>query len=275
MKCSESGCQGEGQKRGLCVPHYSLFYRLGTLEEHATKKGRGSYDREKNCSGVVECGKKHTARGYCNACYLNKLNSGELENKPPINVGKVCSVENCGKEADRKGYCTAHYEKFRKYGDPLAYAPKRTGGPCNVDGCSGVSVARGMCRACYSYWKNHGDAHTRFDALKKRQGDRVDDQGYVQVLAPEHPNARKSKRIPKHRLVMSEFLSRPLKANENVHHINGNKSDNRIENLELWVTAQPKGQRPQDLIEYAKRILRTYARDSAKLEQISKNRRSA
>lgn len=40
---------------------------------------------------------------------------------------------------------------------------------------------------------------------------------------------------------------------------NGNKQDNKIENLELWVTKQPKGQRPQDLIEYTKWILKTYS----------------
>lgn len=275
--CVVDGCDKPTKKRGLCEAHYSKFYRTGELDKYASGDSRGKYrpDEMLGCAGVHMCGRDHIARGYCGACYQMRKKSGEFEAKPAVNAGNKCSVVDCSKPAKSLGYCIAHYEKFRKYGDPLAYAPKRTGGPCNVDGCSGVSVARGMCRACYSYWKNHGDAHTRFDALKKRQGDRVDDQGYVQVLAPEHPNARKSKRIPKHRLVMSEFLSRPLKANENVHHINGNKSDNRIENLELWVTAQPKGQRPQDLIEYAKRILRTYARDSAKLEQISKNRRSA
>lgn len=273
MKCSETDCDKEASKRGLCAAHYSLFYRIGKLEDHATKEGRGAYAKEKTCSGVAECGKKHCAQGFCSPCYQAKKKKGELLNKPPINAGCFCSVENCGKEARTKGFCISHYEKFLKYGDPLAYAEKRTGLPCKVEGCTGISVARGMCRACYSYWKTYKDSHTRFDALKKRQSDRVDDQGYVQVLAPGHPNARKSKRVPKHRLVMSEFLGRPLKSNENVHHINGDRSDNRIENLELWVTAQPKGQRPQDLIEYAKRILRAYARDSAKLDQISKHRR--
>jgi hypothetical protein len=72
---------------------------------------------------------------------------------------------------------------------------------------------------------------------------------------------------------MSQYLGRPLKANENVHHIDGNKQNNALENLELWITAQPKGQRPQDLVEYAKKILRTYAKDSDRLKRLDRRRR--
>ena len=61
-----------------------------------------------------------------------------------------------------------------------------------------------------------------------------------------------------HVLVMEEILGRSLIPGENVHHLNGVKSDNRPENLELWVTFQPSGQRPQDLVKWAHEILNRY-----------------
>ena len=72
---------------------------------------------------------------------------------------------------------------------------------------------------------------------------RIDKHGYVYMYYPEHPNSRKGGKISEHTYVMSEYLGRPLKPNENVHHINGVKDDNRIENLELWCRQQPCGQR--------------------------------
>lgn len=89
-------------------------------------------------------------------------------------------------------------------------------------------------------------------------------QGYIQVLCPDHPNSTSNGYILEHRLVMSIKLGRPLTKDENVHHINGNREDNRPENLELWVVSQPPGQRVEDKIQYAIKILRKYAPERLK-----------
>lgn len=57
---------------------------------------------------------------------------------------------------------------------------------------------------------------------------------------------------------MRQLLGREYYPGESVHHKNGNRSDNRPENLELWVVSQPAGQRPQDLLSYAYEIIARY-----------------
>lgn len=80
----------------------------------------------------------------------------------------------------------------------------------------------------------------------------IDKNGYVMLLTPD------GKYVQEHRLVMEKRLNRKLTKDETVHHINGVRDDNRVENLELWVSHQPSGQRPQDLVVWAEEILRRY-----------------
>lgn len=65
--------------------------------------------------------------------------------------------------------------------------------------------------------------------------------------------------VTEHRIVMEGMIGRELVAGENVHHKNGNRSDNRPENLELWNTSQPAGQRIPDKVAYGLEMLRLYA----------------
>lgn len=80
--------------------------------------------------------------------------------------------------------------------------------------------------------------------------------GYIMVKLANHKSNNGYKF--EHIVVMEQHLGRSLLPGENVHHINGVRDDNRIENLELWVKPQPTGIRVDDAVEWAKEILKRY-----------------
>ena len=67
--------------------------------------------------------------------------------------------------------------------------------------------------------------------------------------------------MAEHRLVVARALGRPLTRDESVHHLNGDRGDCRLENLELWSRYQPSGQRVADKVSWALELLRRYAPD--------------
>lgn len=206
-----------------------------------------------------DCQKAAIARGLCPTHYCAGRRRGEFAPQKLTRVnGNTCRVEACSKIAISRGYCSAHYCKVLKYGDPLASAPKKTGGICGTKDCKGAVVAKGLCPKCYGLFRVRGKVvHSEW--YRKKFTRLIDDNGYATVFAPNHGNARKNGRVAEHRYVMSKILGRPLLDGENVHHRNGVKSDNRPENLELWVTSQPSGQRPKDLVDWARQILERYS----------------
>ena len=160
----------------------------------------------------------------------------------------ICSVEDCSTQGYARGFCRQHYQTWAK-SDPSR--PK-----CSIDDCDTPLWARGLCSK--HYWRLQRTGTTDNPKPRRNTAGRVTNWGYRVLYMPEHPNANSAGEVFEHTLVMSQILGRALYPNENVHHKNGIKLDNRPENLELWASAQPRGQRVEDLLEFARGIIERY-----------------
>lgn len=86
--------------------------------------------------------------------------------------------------------------------------------------CRNAVMSRKRMGAENPSWKPEG----RSDQIHK---------GRLLLYRPEHPSSAKSGYILAYRLIMEQHLGRLLLTTEHVHHLNGDPSDNRIENLQL------------------------------------------
>jgi len=172
---------------------------------------------------------------------------------------RPCKLEGCETNVFCRGYCSKHYERWKKTGDPLGVLPKRWEGyvkpTCSVDGCDVVVTCLGLCRSHYYRLKRYGDAKKSKNVMVRKLGEGKEwhnsPAGYIVRYEPTNPNAGPNGQVYEHRHVMSQRLGRPLRKGENVHHRNGKKHDNRPENLEIWASGQPAGQRVQDVAMWA------------------------
>lgn len=88
--------------------------------------------------------------------------------------------------------------------------------------CAGKDLSQRQLGAANARWRG-GETVTRHIG-----------GGYVKELRPDHPARDASGYVMQHRLVMEQVLGCPLRPTERVHHKNGDRQDNRPENLELW-----------------------------------------
>jgi len=85
--------------------------------------------------------------------------------------------------------------------------------------------------------------------------------GYAMLTDRHHPNADKNGKISEHVLIMTKHLGRPLTKGETIHHKNGIRDDNRIENLELRSGQHGQGVNVKDMVEFCVDYLKKYAPD--------------
>lgn len=164
----------------------------------------------------------------------------------------TCKVPGCDERGPYgDGLCFEHYQIARRAEDQ---ASKRLDAElgrqvCVVDFCYERADHRGPGTYCVAHLAAH-----------------LTEQG-VKAPQPAKPAryrtvTRGARKVLEHRYVMEQHLGRLLTDDENVHHINGIRNDNRIENLELWSSSQPSGQRIEDKVAWAIHILKRYSPES-------------
>src|SRR5688500_16418226 len=112
---------------------------------------------------------------------------------------------------------------------------------CERPGCHLPLVSQGLCNPHYKRLKRGSkkmDAPVRITNTPPRRYVRKN-SGYIVWRIDGRLHYE-------HRMVMEAILGRELLSTESVHHRNGNRADNRPENLELWSSTQPSGQRVEE-----------------------------
>ena len=245
--CSIGSCGLPSFARGWCASHYANWSRCGD-----PLADRADYHDERRCT-VDYCERRLYAKGYCARHYRQWRKHGRVLDDVTA-APALCAVDGCDRRATERGMCHGHYLRWGRTGDVKADVPlePRRRPPCHINGCERPSKARGMCSTHYSRERVHGNSRPDIP-VRRAEGNGWISHGYFYVAVPPELRylTKGETNIAEHRLVMAQMLGRPLRDDESVHHINGDRLDNRPENLELWSRWQPRGQRVIDKTRFA------------------------
>lgn len=253
MTCDEEGCGQPALARGLCGKHDKRWQRAGKPE------GReGGAPQPLVVCAAAGCDSPVYAKEHCSRHYRQLLRAGEVL---PDRAPRTCAVEGCGRRAVTRGWCHGHYVRWSRSGDVRADVPltRPQDDSCRHEGCARGARSNGYCRSHDRRLQLYGDPEAGRPA-RVVTGDGSLSHGYFKVPVPEQDRwlVHGAKAALEHRYVMARALGRPLRTDESVHHRNGDRTDNRPENLELWTRFQPNGARVEDKLAWALELIRRY-----------------
>lgn len=211
---------------------------------------------------VKDCFHEVAARGWCSGHYQRWQAYGDVQAEKPLQIQhsprRKCNIPKCNRMSVGRGYCSTHHARLMR-GNLQPNRPirqvYRDGGPlCAVLDCGRKSGTARYCamhaRRVNKYGAPGPAGYQRAPHGKRRW---IDGNGYIHVSSGDSRFG-----IMEHRLVMERKLGRQLFPDERVHHKNGDRANNQLDNLELWSNSHPPGQRVEDKVKWAKEILERY-----------------
>lgn len=150
----------------------------------------------------------------------------------------LCTVAGCTTTVRCVGLCNKHYHVLKQ---------SRKLKPCAC-GCGELTA----------YTFKHGHHTRQFSSEEQSRRGRMND-GKALRDSGKGVTYRKVRQRHEHRAVAEQVIGRPLHTDEIVHHKNGDKRDNRHENLEVMTRAEHIAIHRNDLIEGNRRARRSKA----------------
>lgn len=135
---------------------------------------------------------------------------------------------------------------------------------CGNFGTPKTSILKnGMSKSCGCLKSDSAKSRSGKNHPSYKNG-RTYKDGYVFIIDRSHPNANKRGRVSEHVYVMSKHIGRPILDGETIHHKNGIRDDNRIENLELRSGKHGAGVAVSDMVNFCVEYLQEYAPEKLK-----------